>query len=388
MCWACPFDAVILPGLIFVVAYDPDPATPTPPIIVLPTEGIGGIPDNPQRAALKFIGPKFMAGDHRWAEKVAAYCLWGKQQLIGFEQYAPKLVDRCFIIGHPRFDRRCIAHPPACRRTDERVRIGIVTRFPLINPFDRRSNLMTIRNSRRSTYHHLQQAGSILDIEDLYFTQVSDLRVVFDVIDRLDPARHELLLRVHPREDRTVWEEIVDQYSLPVAIAPWDQPFIHWLDNVDWLVAPPSTSFYDSFFMRKPAICLDAIEPRRKDHILRISDDTSRILEYALRPRTLDELLTIVSRKPTGPLDLPQGVIDLLAHDANYPACLNALDALADVCVRVLKKAPVRTSPLDQLIFRTIALRYKLGRRRFPDQGSSFRLDRKRCHWIDSLAAQ
>ncbi len=390
----CPFDALVLPALMFVEDHFPDPSGPLPPIIVLPTEGIGGIPAHPKRAALKFIGQRFMAGDPRWAERVAAYALWGRQQMIGFEAFAPTLVPRCRIIGHPRFDRRCLGpQSPALRPADGRIRIGLQTRFSLLNPFDGRSMLMCNRNSRKSCYHHLQQEGSDLDVEDLFFVEATDMRVLFDFIDRIDPARQDVVLRVHPREDRNRWAQSIEQNRLPVTLGQWDQPFIHWLNEVDWTVSSPSTSFYDSFAVGKPAVCIGSVSPRRRAHVLPISDDTSPLLQHVRQPRSMDELMEIVSRMPDGPMTPSPEAAALLAHDAHYPHCAASLDALADLCLQVLDEAAEKPAvkwgtraEYDQL---AAQLAQELARHPVysNEQGSTFRLSPERTAWIDALAA-
>lgn len=387
----CPFDAVILPSLIIVEATVRDPANPPAPIIVLPTEGIGGIPENPQRAALKFIGARFMAGDSRWAEMVAAYCLWGHQQLSGFEKFAPHLLPHCRIIGHPRYDYRALINNKPCRQPTDKVRIGLVSRYSPINPFDRRSNLTLVRGQRKSCYHHLQQEGSILDIEDIYFTMVSDLRVMLDLIDLMDPARHEVILRPHPREDRTCWEDLIAEAKLPVTMSPWDEPFLHWVGDMDYLVAPPSTSFYDAFVARKPAFCLDRIQPRRREHVLRYSDDNSHILEYVEHPDSLDALMRLLEHKPeSGLIDVPEGALALMKHDADWPQSLHALDALADVIEQAMENkprpAPSRAARLEYAI-RAGLQDYRSVRQLGIDQGCVFKLDSARQRWIDQLAA-
>ena len=397
--WACPFDALIMPALMFIENYLASPGAACPPLIMLPTEGIGGIPDNPQRAALKFIGHRFMAGDSRWANVVSAYCLWGRQQVIGFEKFAPHLVERCHVIGHPRFDARCLAParpaPPAS--SSERVRVGLLTRFSTINPFDGRSAMVMARDNRRSVYHHLQQEGSILDVEDIFYTQVQDLRIILDFVERLDPARHELVVRVHPREDRTRWLELMAKFKIPAVMAQWDQPFIHWLNEVDWVVSPPSTSFYDCFIMKKPVICLNAMDSRRQEHVPPVSDDTSRILDYTLRPRGMDELLELVSRKPAGPFEPPPEAMALLAHDANHPDCATSLDVLADVCVRAIETSGWRVPDCarQQAVFEALAwnrmMRSSVRARMTwlsprTEQGSTFVLSAARRRWIDALA--
>ncbi|MBF0249324.1 MAG: hypothetical protein HQL35_01710 [Alphaproteobacteria bacterium] len=385
---AMPFDAIILPSLVVLESLFPDPDADLPPLIVLPGEGIGGIPENPQRAALKFLGFRFMKGDDRWARKVSAYCLWGRQQRRGFEEFSPHLLDHCHVIGHPRYDKRCSKNARQLEPGDGRIRLGFLTRFSLINPFDRRSNLVSIHDSRRSVYHHLQQEGCDLDAEDLWFTNVQDLRIFLDILENIDQDKFDAVVRVHPREDRTRWEEIIAEKNIGVRLAEWDEPLLHWQQKVDHLIAPPSTSFYDAFACGKSALCLGGLNPRRREHILPLSDDTSKILDYVPHPASLEELFDKVSVKPSStPSPMPEEVRELLAKDADFPECHRSLDRLADVCMNVLERpGRYRYGAGQKFVYDLLEKRQDFQMRGTVDQGSWFRLDKNRIEWIDNLA--
>lgn len=380
---ACPFDALILPHLSFIEDYKIDPSAPLPPIIALPTEGLVTSP------LLKFFGRQYFAGDKRWAQKIAAFCFWGDEQIASLDADAPELRSRCHIVGHPRFDRRCIRGPrPAKAADDGRVRIGLMSRFSLINPHDGRSGLATIHDARRSQDLRMQRASTWADIEDRFYTNIADLRVLLDFVDRIDPALHDVRVRVHPREDRTKWQELISSRRLPITVAPWDQPFAHWLGEVDWIIAPPSTGFYDIFYQRKPVVCLHRIAKNRAAHVIPNTDDTMPILDYTLQPESLEELLALVSKKPGGPMELPAGLTDALRRDADYPACENSLDRLADVCELVLEQNAFNYSPISRLVFDMWCTRDILRTVGMIDQGSYFRLTRARRRWIDQLAVR
>ena len=382
------FDAMVLPAVTFMESMIGNPDVQTSPIIILPTEGIGGIPEHPHRAALKFIGHKFMAGDLRWSKMVSAYCLWGQQQIIGFERFAPDLVERCHVIGHPRFDRRCLGVSNRRATTqlgDDRIKIGVLTRFYLTNPFDSRGNFSMLRRMRKKDYHHLQQEGSDLDVEDLFYTQAMDMRILFDFIDAIDPTRHRVILRVHPRENRQQWLNIIRELNLHIEIADWDKPFIHWVNDVDWIVSPPSTSFYDCLYLGKPVICTDKIISHRRNHVPPISDDTSQIIEYTYRPQSLAEMVSLVDEKPQDKQLIQSETKALLEHDAGYPGCLDSIERLAEVCLTVIKESSKKTTPLRRLEFQALSFQRWLKMRGVYEQGSIFRLDSTRQAWIDGL---
>lgn len=390
----CPFDAVVMPTMTMVEEYFPDPAAPIPPVIVLPTEGVGGILNNPERAPHRFVGSRYVAGDRRWLDRVFACCVWGQSQrdvALGFD---PDYASRCHVIGHPRLDRRCIATPQTAARPDDgRVRIGLISRFGVLNPFDSRSILATVRTNRKAEFYHLQQPGSTHDVEDMIYTQTVDLRLFFDFIDRIDPARHDVTLRIHPRENRLPWEQMIAAQKLPVTLAPWDQPFLHWVDAMDWIVSPPSTSFYDCFAAGKPVLCTRNIAPERARHVIINSDDTSRINDFALHPDSMDALMATVAQRPAGPTVPDAEVMALLEKEADYPACRDSLDRLAGHClaaVAAAERMPAvkwgTRAEFDQM-YHQLALELSQHPVYRVEQGSTFRLDAPRRDWIDALAA-
>lgn len=386
---AMPFDAIILPNLIAMEALFPDPSKNLPPIIMLPGEGVGGIPDNPQRAALKFLGFKFMEGDPSWANSIAAFCLWGKQQLRGFEEFSPNLLDKCHIVGHPRFDDRCIKSNYVKHRNSNlaKTKLGLISRFSLINPFDLRNNFEIIYTNCKSRFHHLQQEGSEIDVENLWHNNILDLRTIIEITEAADLKKYEIEIRVHPRENRGSWEELINKYNLPLKLATWDQPFIHWLENIDFAIAPPSTSFYDMWRIGMPTACFGNIYPQRRSHVLPLSDDTSEILNYVPHPKSISDLYKLIEKSSLNKgIEMPVEVEKLMEKDTDFPRCKNSISRLAKVCVSTIEKNPKKpTEIIDRLYFNILKLRQNFKNRSITDQGCQFILNKRRSNWIDNL---
>jgi hypothetical protein len=135
------------------------------------------------------------------------------------------------------------------------------------------------------------------------------------------------------------------------------------------------------------------IHPHRSAHILAGGDDENPILSYVLRPRSVDELVQMVSAKPNGStIDLPSGLLDILHKEANYPDCFGSLDAVARLCMDVLvatneHKAGFAARLAFDIAASAQSLAIQAYRHGKHEQSASFILNRRRRRWIDSLAA-
>jgi hypothetical protein len=277
----------------------------------------------------------------------------------------------------------------------EKIRIGMISRFAGINSFDQRSMFQVIYEGRKIPGHELPvyRLSPDRDVEDRIYIETLDLRQIFQLIDNLDGSRYELIVRAHPREDRTSWERLIEQNGLPVTMALWDQPFIHWVKSVDYVVGPVSTSFYDCIVAGKKPICTIDLAPHRQNHTLVGGDDENPILNYVLRPKSLEELAHMVSVRPENePLELPGGLLDILSKEANYPDCSSSLDRLARVCLDLLKSTSGHhrargSARLKHELFamgQTLAMQARKHGK--PEQSASFVLSPRRRRWINSLA--
>src|SRR6266478_437560 len=200
------FDLYFFPSIDLFLANCPDVNRLSAPVIILPSETVGGTARNLDRVAAKYFGA-FPDECQPWIKKVAAFCVWGPSHLRAFAEKGPELLPKAHVVGHPRFDRRCRPGQPA-PGPGKRIRVGLISRFSALNPYDRRGMLQIIYDGRRKMdgrVHPLYRLSPHLNMEDRIFTESMDLRHLFELIDALDPNQYELIVRAHPREDRTRW---------------------------------------------------------------------------------------------------------------------------------------------------------------------------------------
>lgn len=384
------FDAAIFHNVDLIKETFKDPSAVTMPLILLPTEGVGCACKDAERFTETLVGSDYTKrADDTWARTIAAYCLWGQQQHDNMTQHVSSLLDRCHIVGHPRHDARCLASTAKSAKPGHKIRVGLITRFDPLNPFDSRSMVESIYRMRQSRdYYGFSYGDRHLDTEDMYYTNISDMRVLFDVMDRLDPETHEAYVRVHPRENHLEWRDLIARWNLPVKIAPWDQPFAHFVNSLDYMIAPPSTTMYDCLVCGTYPISVDRINPRRPNHLLEFSDDHGDILQFVERPQSIDELIELISKKP-GPIDdRVQRASRILEHEEGYPWNRTSIDALADVCEKVVTEFPVSRpkSLMDRAYYELRSLSIEVRMRRGAEQSSRFPMTVARQKWIDNLA--
>jgi surface carbohydrate biosynthesis protein len=388
------FDLCVFPNLDLFQSICRHPDRLNTPIVILPTETVGGTSRNLDRVAAKYFG-SFSEECWAWSNKISAFCVWGPSHVKAFEAKGPQLLEKVHVVGHPRFDRRCQIRGTMANR-GPKIRVGIISRFVAINPFDRRSTLQVVYEGRKIPGHELPifRLSPTLDVEDRVYTEIIDLRHVFEILDKLDPERHEVVLRGHPRENRTTWETLIARNGIRVKMAPWDEPYMHWLHTLDYVVGPVSTSFYDCMVVGKKPICTIDIEPKRQSHILAGGDDENLILNHVVRPKSIEELVRMVSEKPSSePMDLPPDLVDLLHQESNYPDCATSIDRIARVCLNVLQTTAHQRSPRGVARWKYelfAAGQAQIGHIRDynkPEQSALFTLDRRRKRWIDALAS-
>ncbi|MGE3974334.1 MAG: hypothetical protein AB7F59_07415 [Bdellovibrionales bacterium] len=378
-----PFDLLIFPSVDLIETTYPVASSIDVPIMILPTEGIGM--NDMKRFSVHFLGLQYVSGKKDWASKVTAFCFWGSEQKRIASQIAPELTSKFHVVGHPRHDKRCLA--PSKEATSPKP-VGFLTRVDLLNTFDDRNVLHHLFHLRRVTGQEYWLTEG-RDIEDIIYTMCSDARVGFGITQAMKDHGVDFQLRVHPRENRNVWNNLLQKSIRAGTLAPWDQPFMHWLNSVGHIVSPPSTSFYDAFVLKKKPICYELLNPHRKHHCIAGSDDENPILQYVYRPETSKEVIRFLE-EPVFVEKIEPAVEELLFKETNYPYSQGSLDEIVKLCREHLgTRAPSKIS--DSMMYeartRYRRLRFVAAKkiRQKTDQSAIFDLDSKRQAWIDHL---
>jgi surface carbohydrate biosynthesis protein len=391
-----PFDALIFPSvdLLFAHLGAESVGTNNSLIFILPTESVSGNEDTQNRLKTHLFGVKYaIENNSDVLKKIDKFFLWGEGHLRIMTEASPGAAHKFTIIGHPRHDKLCLGNKNADSMIKQK-QIGLVTRFDLINIFDDRHNFEQIflNKSIGREYQYWYEEG--LDAEDHYYCAVQDLRLFFEIINRMDKDANKINIRVHPRENYDNWQKLIIKHNLNVHLSSRWEPFAHWIKSQDYIIAPPSTSFYDCAVLGKSAISIGKISGKRVLHQARNSDDFDPIFEYFPQPESLDELFDLVSSKPVPVrLDLSTRLKELLSQEVGYPGSKNSLEQL---CEEVLasfdgQDSLIKTKKKKIIIFIFFRLIYRIRTflgvfvRRYSYQSSLFILWRSKVKQIDDL---
>jgi hypothetical protein len=385
------FDAIILPSLLHFYGAFPDAEAPPENVFILQTEAIGQATGTLKRLNGKYFGDEPVKYDP-WHRAVRGYLLWGAAHLNSFHEYHPEYLSKCKVVGHPRLSHLCKGQRLA--RAGVRPVVGFVSRFSLLSPFDARIPFESIVSSMRfgKKVMPIYEGSPGKDVEDMFYTEVMDFRVMLQIMMTLDPARYRIAVRPHPRENRLGWQRLASKLGLDITVSDWDKPFAHWLGEIDHIVTPPSTGLYDIFFHGRRPIVIDRVVATRADHILAQSDDRNQILEGICRPNSVAEVIRLLESGdiPPPPDSVHLRLQEQVGADIASRSTANILDAIAEFTadspparrkVGALAAWHLATTCLSELK----ECKARLQRR--VEQGASFNLTLRRSRWIDRLVA-
>lgn len=386
------FDAVILPKTSYYGYCHKNPDEPFPPVITLLTEAAGALSSSPELLFRNIAGEPAQNGDTRWVDTVAAFCLWGDAQLDVIKQHAESLVDRCHVVGQPRLDSRCLRSSKTLR-SDGRTKVGYISKLASIMPYNE-DNIFTIIQGMIDSNQRLFLRGEY-EMEDLIYTAALDMRVFLQFAQQVRDDV-DVFIRPHPRESFHAWERLIKEHNLPITLSPWDQPFCHWASDMDYVIGPPSTSYYDCLASGKYPVCLSHVDARRLAHAIPWLDAGNELNRHLVTPESLDELTALVMGEPDDHNSkIPQKAMDILHEEANFVEGSTALTQVVDVCLKVLKDSPTSVGKarreLSFLKFKWYLKKYngylkrRIKRGKMHETSNSFCLDQRRDNWLESL---
>lgn len=321
--------------------------------IILYTEQIGIMTAShiPKLALRQMLDKEFMSGDTKYVEKVAAFCFWSTQAKNIVIDRFPVLGQKCYVVGHPRHDIN--ANPIFIKPINLRPNnIGIVTRSIVLNDYFGRNSLDSIMDNRKYI-----EKGEIIEYSnpnngETFASRIRgvnpkndiaieaiDFENMILIIEALTKLGLNISIKKHPKEDAKIYEKIVAQLGRNVSLAPSNIPFAFWIQNQNYLIGPPSTTFYDALMLGILPISTSEINPVRKSLITDMYEDFNPVMEHVLKPRSINELVDFVQKndpKAYQDLALKPEVIKILESEVNYPNHINSLSEFCEVIENTL----------------------------------------------------
>jgi len=385
------YDAIILPSIPHYKFYFPDPCNLPKNIFILPTEAVGQSTGRLRRIQAKYLGIDDKR-DKAWHKSVKGYLLWGAAHKENIIKLYPEYISKCFVVGHPRISKyTTVQNLPEANLDGTLKKIGLISRFGGINPYDNRGNLnLMFKNMRflNKNVPKFENSPESLDAEDLSYTEFIDLRIFLTLILSLDTDKFKIFLKPHPRENASNWIKFFKENKINAEIEHKFTPFAAWLHKVDLIVSPPSTSFYEILRENKNFICIDKVLSKRENHILSESDDKNQILKYVCRPESINELLSLVKQNKI--IEPKKGYFDIVSGQT---CSINNEDSIENIIQIIRQKSNSKESKkiiikkfinltLVQIINELSALK-NIHR---EEEGSVFSLTLYRVNWINRLS--
>jgi hypothetical protein len=370
--------------------------------VTLSTEALGIICKDHHVMAKTLLDREYFEGKKKYVERIDALCFWGSKQLQAIKDYAPEIAHKCHIVGHPRHDEFCLNRAKFKKKAqiqDGKMAVGVITRAVALNDYFKRSPLewyCNLFDSQVTYEYHNQITGekllskrSAADPGDILVVQAIDLENTLKIIDSLLQAGHQVSLRIHPKEDSSTWGDILKRTKLNATISDPTLPITDWLQGLDYIFGPPSTSFYDGVMLGVTPISICSLDQRRQASIGELWEENNQLMEHVFKPQSIEQLSHYISAN-TRNFASPE-ILGILNEESDFPACASGLDKVVGVCLE--QSSNVRRSGLLLLFFKIARSIYfaawsarnlLIGRR---ENSALFAMTARKRRFIDSLSS-
>ena len=339
------FDCIILPRPFFIGIFNTNT-----PIVVLLTEAVGRLFSSEQFALVSLLDRKFMEGDNSDLSRVNKFLLWGDKSYRIIKENYPEILDKFVVVGNPRHDPACI---PNHKNEFNKIKIGFITRQPLLNPFMGENPMAPIVREvflGHDQYSYYKNSNEYLrwqddPVRDALYKQASDTEIMLNIIKILDQKKYEIEIRVHPTENIETWNRIFDKYKIKAKVVEQIVPFTHWANDQDYVVGPASTSAFDSFVVGAIPISTKNIDPNRKNHLYKFSEENGILQNYVLSPSSVDELISLISHKKQNNLINPM-ILKILQEEGGFRVHNSPIDEIVKHTIEAAKGGGIKKQSL------------------------------------------
>jgi len=325
------FDVIIIPRISFLMQHFGDSwLIWKQKIVTLSTESIGIIAEDSHLCAKTILEKEYFEGKKKYANRIDLFALWGFDQLKAVKKYAPELKKKFFVIGHPRYDSFNLEN---YKKTNKKKVIGIITRAPSINDYYDRSIIdffsLNLDGKKYEYFNKKKKRGLIYKRNSLLqsiILESIDIQNTIKIIQMLHKKNFEIIIRQHPKEKDGQWKKILTKISNYIQIHDKKLPIHDFLGKIDYLIGPPSTSFYEAFMFKVEPISICGLDKKRKLFAAELAEDNNRLMTEIFKPKFIREIFYHIKKKKN--LKINYKVKNILKNELNYPSCINSLETL------------------------------------------------------------
>ena len=282
----------------------------------------------------------YFNNDSKYVDKIAAFCLWGNRQKKALDIHAPNVSKKSYVVGHPRHDFSSLKTPS--KRNDSIKNIGFVTRANGLNDYYGRMAVEAFEvlfddhfqyeYINEKTSKALKSKRNVAEPRNNLIVQSYDTENLLRIMKELNDKDCKLHVRCHPKENLEVWKYLFKKCSIDIEISDSLIPITHWLEAIDVLIGPPSTTFYDAIIEKTRCISITNLDENRHKYIGELWEENNELMKDIPAPSTIDEIVnSALSNKE---LELNTSIKETLMNEALYPDCRQSLDKFVDICLK------------------------------------------------------
>ena len=367
--------------------------------VMLSSESLGIICKDHHVMARTLLEKEYFEGKRKYVDRIDAFCFWGMKQLQAVKEYAPELLNKCNVVGHPRHDQLCVGGVNIKNQNNlpRSKKIGIILRAGGLNDYFNRSPLdvYTTLFDPHFQYEYLnEKTGEYLVSKrpqtkpgDALAIYAIDVQNTLKVISSLNKSGYQVSARAHPKENSDVWRDLFVRCNLKAEISENKLPFTNWLQGLDYIIGPPSTSFYDAAMLGVTPISICNLDKRRIEFVGELWQDNNRLMEYVFKPKNIDALLNYIKE---GVRNVSSAEMrNILKEEADFPNCSSSIDNVVSICEgHVFDKKNSKISLIffwfvRYIFFKIWIVKLKVSGRK--ENSAMFMMNRKISGFIDSL---
>lgn len=315
--------------------------------VMLSTESLGIICKDHQVMARTLLEREYFEGERKFVNRIDAFCIWGGRQFQSIRSLAPSVAEKFYVVGHPRHDTCSIKSPPITAKENMagKIRVGILPRTVGLNDYFGRSALdgfatllddhFQYEYNNKITGEKLASKRTPAQPAENLAVQAIDVASLIKVADSIGKSDCEVFIRPHPKENLAIWEALLRRCGVNAKVVDSSQPITQWLNGLDYIVGPPSTSFYDALMIGVTPISISNLDCRRKFFIDDLWEDNNRLMPHVFKPESMSHLLEYIQARKR--LEINDEVLEVLKEEADYPECKFSLDKVVNICESVAK---------------------------------------------------
>jgi len=185
----------------------------------------------------------------------------------------------------------------------------------------------------------------------------------------------------------------LEKIGIEVKFSDPREPITSWLSGLNYIIGPPSTSFYDAVMLGVTPISISLIDERRLSFVDDLWEDNNCLMEFVFKPKLISELTAYI--KQNNKLIMSDPVAKVLREEANFPDCSNSIRRIFEICELLVTRRSIKFEFCKCLMFwlyvitnRCFFFIWKLRRRfgRSRENSAIFAIDVKTQRFIEKLS--